>query len=335
MKLAKRLLLGLVLASASARAQEKAVPGDLERAMAAVQEGRQAFAAGKMHDALRAFRDAWVLRKTPDVAANMAIIEANFGQHRDAAEHFQFALARLPPSTSDEQGDAISAGLKKEKQEVVTLAMRVSPESATITVDGTQVDMAAELYVSPVTTHTISAAASGYAPESRTISAAAGATASVVFELKSTELAPSTSAIAPSPEPMGAPTGDQPSQRRSLVPVFIGGGVAVAAAVVGTVFWIDSGKALDRAHAARDALPPGDSACGTGTPLHDQCATLHDRWADYDKDRNFGTASFIVGGVAAAVTLTYWFWPRSKGPVPQASAFVAPGHTELHARWAW
>jgi thioredoxin-like negative regulator of GroEL len=87
---------------------------DATRVKALVEQAKSAFSAGKMHDALRGFRDAWDLAKTPEIAANLAIVEASLGQHRNAAEHFQFALSHLSPSATVDQRQAVAAGLDTE-----------------------------------------------------------------------------------------------------------------------------------------------------------------------------------------------------------------------------
>jgi hypothetical protein len=87
---------------------------DAQRAAELVAGAKAARAAGDVHQALRAFRDAWELTKTPEIAANLAVVEASFGHHRDAAEHFQFALAHLPPTATVEQQQAVAAGLDEE-----------------------------------------------------------------------------------------------------------------------------------------------------------------------------------------------------------------------------
>src|SRR6187401_3781280 len=57
---------------------------DAKRAAELVAAAKAARAAGDVHQALRGFRDAWDLTKTPEIAANLAVVEASFGHHRDA-----------------------------------------------------------------------------------------------------------------------------------------------------------------------------------------------------------------------------------------------------------
>src|SRR3954454_11393209 len=84
---------------------------DSDRANLLFKKGKVAFNAGKYNDALRIYSEAWTLKKSPDIAANLAQTESELGKHRDAAEHFSFALGHLLPSSTDEQQQALAEGL--------------------------------------------------------------------------------------------------------------------------------------------------------------------------------------------------------------------------------
>lgn len=326
------LALGLLLASPVARAQASAA--DAERASAFVSDAKKAFSEGRTHDALRAFRDAWALEKTPEIAANLAIIEAKFGQHRDAAEHFRFALSHLSTNATHEQKQAIAAGLDAEKREVVTLTIAGSPAGATVSIDGVEAPIADEVYVSEGS-HTLVAALPGYESATVPINALAGTTIPVAFSLKKLAIAAGPSGAASLPSQTSSAS-DHAWHSPSLVPVFIGGGIAVVGVALGTVFLLKAGKAEDTANAKTKELPAVDNACGSGTPFTDKCQALHQANVDVDTNRNLAVASFVVGGAAAAGALAYWLWPRgNSSKLPEASAFVAPGYAELRARWAW
>ena len=101
-------LLAATLIVGHAQAQNGA---DSERANVLFKKGKLAFNAGKYDDALRIYTEAWSLKKSPDIAANLAQTESELGKHRDAAEHYAFALAHLLPSSTDEQKVALAEGL--------------------------------------------------------------------------------------------------------------------------------------------------------------------------------------------------------------------------------
>src|ERR1041384_3825181 len=65
---------------------------DSDRANQLFKKGKVAFNAGKYNDALRIYSEAWSLKQSPDIAANLAQTESELGKHRDAAEHFSYAL---------------------------------------------------------------------------------------------------------------------------------------------------------------------------------------------------------------------------------------------------
>src|SRR6478752_9013650 len=81
---------------------------DSDRANLLFKKGKVTFNAGKFNDALRIYNEAWSLKQSPDIAANLAQTESELGQHRAAAEHFSFALAHLLPSSTDEQKQALA-----------------------------------------------------------------------------------------------------------------------------------------------------------------------------------------------------------------------------------
>lgn len=329
---ASRFLLAAALLLASPHAHAQASASSAERASEYVGDAKKAFSEGRMHEALRAFRDAWALEQSPEIAANLAIIEAKFGKHRDAAEHFRFALSHISTAATDEQKRAIADGLDAEKREVVTLTLSVRPAGVVISIDGVAMPLTDEVYVTEGT-HTLVASLSGYESTTVPINSFAGTTLPVAINLRRLDMATHGSVAA---VPQMETTLGKSSRPPSLVPVFIGGGIAVVGAALGTVFLLKAGSAENAATAKSNALPPGNTACGTGTPFGADCQALHHANAEVDKDRNIAVAGFVVGGAAAAGVLTYWLWPRKLSTkLPETSAFAVPGHAQLAARWAW
>src|SRR5450755_1343281 len=146
--LASACLLAVFSAAGPARADGNA---DNERANLLFKKGKIAFNEGKYTDALRIYDEAWHLKQSPDIAANLAQTEAELGKHRDAAEHFAFALAHLLPSSTDEQKTALAAGLEIEKKEVGTLHVTLEPADAALNVDDAPVTLPTngDVYVEP------------------------------------------------------------------------------------------------------------------------------------------------------------------------------------------
>jgi hypothetical protein len=312
---------------------------DEKRAMTLAAEAKAALAAGKTQDALRGFRDAWAVARTAAIAANLATIEASFGLHRDAVEHFEFALQHLPQNATNAQKRAVAAAFEAEVAQVTTVRIRSVPAVISISIDGVPVagDMPADkVYLEPGR-HEVRAEAPGYQAATRTIDEIAGSTVPIEFNLDAINVA---AAPATPPELIPAavqiePLPPESSERRSRVPLFIGGGLVLASAAVGTVLLVQSNHSFDDAAARHDALPPGNS-CGNGTPFVEQCQALKDAYDTAYRERNFAIGAFVVGGIAAIGTATYWLWPRARPRgAPVADASVAPGYALVRARWSW
>src|ERR1700760_887068 len=108
---------------------------DSDRANLLFKKGKVAFNEGKYQDALRIYSEAWRLKQSPDIAANLAQTESELGKHRDAAEHFAYALAHLLPSSTDEQKQALAEGLQSEKKEIGSLRVTLEPGESALTID--------------------------------------------------------------------------------------------------------------------------------------------------------------------------------------------------------
>src|SRR6185369_5804486 len=124
---------------------------DGDRANQLFKKGKVAFNSGKYNDALRIYSEAWSLKQSPDIAANLAQAESELGKHRDAAEHFAFALAHILPSSTDEQKLALADGLAAEKKEISPLRVTLEPADSTLTIDDVfvTVPVAGDVYVDP------------------------------------------------------------------------------------------------------------------------------------------------------------------------------------------
>jgi len=61
-------------------------------------KGKALLKEGKKQEALAAYREAWKLRKSYDVAGNLGSLEIDLGLFRDAAEHLSYALSHYAAS---------------------------------------------------------------------------------------------------------------------------------------------------------------------------------------------------------------------------------------------
>ncbi|HET7542544.1 MAG TPA: tetratricopeptide repeat protein [Polyangiaceae bacterium] len=286
---------------------------DSDRANLLFKKGKVAFNAGKYNDALRIYTEAWSLKQSPDIAANLAQTESELGKHRAAAEHFSYALAHLLPSSTDEQQQALAEGLAQEKKEIGSLHVTLEPTDCVLTIDDIVLPLPAggDVFVEPGE-HTVSVTREGYQANRQTVHLSKGA--SQVLWIKLTELG-ATPDTAADPAHQKDPTDvNLPPvhnhSRRSMVPALVGGGVAVAGAAVGVTFLFAANSSQEDADHLRASLP-GPNACGEGSPYTEQCAKLHDKNSDVDRQRTIEIVGFSVAGAAAVGTAVYLLWPRS------------------------
>jgi hypothetical protein len=331
-------VLALVCLAGTARADANA---DSERANLLFKKGKVAFNDGKYTDALRIYGEAWGLKQSPDIAANLAQTEAELGKHRDAAEHFAFALAHLLPSSTDEQKKALAEGLEIEKREVSTLHVTLEPADALLAVDDAPVALPpnGEVFVDAGDHHAV-VSREGYETNSQTLHVSKGSAQVLWIKLPEQGAA----APAPAPAPVAAPVLDtlppklDEGSPRSLVPAVIGGGLVVAGAAVGVVFLLSANSSQKDANQVAGSLP-GNNACGAGTPHTADCATLHDDNKDIDRSRTIELTGFAVAGAAAVGTLVYLLWPHSidaataRSLTPSFSAAPGLGSLNLTGRF--
>jgi len=299
---------------------------DSDRANLLFKKGKVAYNDGKYADALRIYEEAWRLKQSPDIAANLAQTETELGKHRDAAEHFAFALAHLLPSSTDEQKRALADGLEAEKRLVGTLHVTLEPADSKLNVDGAVVSLppSGDLFVDSGE-HRCSVTHEGYESNTQVVQVSRGASRVLWIKLN----APGGAGPAPSgsgSEP-SAPPPITIQKPRSLVPAFIGGGVAVAGAAVGVAFLISGNSKQHDADQLRGQLS-GTNACGAGSPYQAQCAELHSKNSSVDSARHVEVAGFAVAGVAAVGTAVYLLWPHETATISgsiRPSFVVAPG----------
>ncbi len=308
-RLARACLLAAVCSSVRSHAQGNAA--DSERANILFKKGKVAFNGGKYSDALRIYSEAWRLKPSPDIAANLAQTEAELGKHRDAAEHFAFALAHLLPSSTDEQKTSLADGLEVEKSVIGTLHVTLEPANSALSIDDTAVMLPVngEVFVEAgdhraVVTH------DGYEQNEQTLHVSKGAAQVVWIKLLEVRAAAQTAppALALAGDASPPKLAEPPS--RSMVPVAIGGGLVVTGAAVGFVSLFSANSSQKDADQLGSTLGP-NNACGVGTPHDTECAKLHDVNRDIDRSHTIEATGFAVAGAAAIGTLLYFLWPHS------------------------
>ena len=324
-------LLAVLSVAGPARADGNA---DSERANLLFKKGKVAFNDGKYTDALRIYTEAWHLKQSPDIAANLAQTEAELGKHRDAAEHFAFALAHLLPSSTDEQKNALAAGLEVEKKEIGTLHVTLEPADAAFSVDDAPVTLPTngDVYVEPGD-HRTSVTHEGYQVNQQALHVSKGGERVLWIKL---EPAAGGAVAATSPAESGTNPGSElprsstnrPSMvdsegsgGRSLVPAFVGGGIAIAGTAAGIGFLLSGSSHGNKADDLTSKIS-GRNGCGTGTPYAADCNSLHSENQSAASARRLETVSFAVAGAAAVATVLYLLWPHADGTSARVSGPV-------------
>lgn len=276
--------------------------------------GKVAFSKGDMPEAERLFGEALALRKSSDIAANLAQSELEQQKYRKAAEHFAWALANLLPSATDAQRKAVESGLARSRTEVAILRLEIKPEGSDVLVGQDSVGkspIANSVYVDAGEV-IVSVKHDGFVSVDKRLMVGKGTEQAVEITLTPKDDAAASSGTGPavdsglqrSPAPAPSDAGAD-AKPKSLVPAFVATGVAVAGGVVGLVFTLSANSKSDKADDKRDALN-ALGGCNGGAPAAD-CADLKDQRDSVDTSRNLAVGAFVVGGVAA-LAAGYFYW---------------------------
>ena len=271
---------------------------DNARARVLLREGIDAFKAGKNEEAATALSGAWAIRQTYDVAASLAQAELALKRYRDAAEHLDYCVSHFSPMDSEQRLQQIKAALADAKTHVATLKISVDRPGAEVRIDTRVVGVsppAASTFVDPGA-HALEARFGGD-KVSQVLSFQAGREYPVSLRLGI------ASGQVPAP-PSAA------HDNRSIVPVIIGGTIAV----IGAAGLITFGLAASSNTDTRERLRAQNGAfgCSDGTAPAGDCVAERDAADSHDKNRNLAVASAIVGAIGLVSIPVYWFWPRGE-----------------------
>jgi len=315
-----RLLAPFLIASALqvavpnfALAQTTQVSADENaRARELFRQGAAAMKEGKFQDARKALQQVWTIRQSYDVAAILGQVELELKAYRDAAEHLDFALRNLAPRESAETLANIKTGLASAKQRVGELRITVNEAGVPLTLDEKDLGsspLPTSIFVEPGS-HVVKAHGRFDRVASQTIQAAAGSAYAVELTLAaekaSTPTVPSSGLGEPSLPP---PRSEDAHEGPSMVPVVVGGSIALVGLGLGVGYRVAASSALDDLQALKEKN--GASGCNTGAAASADCDAARSAGESVDFRRNISTASFVVAGAALVGTAMYWLWPRS------------------------
>ena len=311
------LLVGLALGTGTlvatpALAQTSA--SETARVTDLFKRGKLAFAKGDMAEAEHLFAEALSLRKSSDIAANLAQSELEQQKYRSAAEHFSWALANLLPSASDAQRKAVETGLARSRAEVAVLRLEIKPDGSDVLVGPENLGkspLTSSVFVDPGEV-IVSVKHDGFVSIDKRVMVGKGTEQAVEVTLTAKEGAAAPDASAPVVDsglrPAEAAASNDTADRtgkKSLVPAFVATGAAVAGGVVGLVFTLSANSTSDDADELRDRLLD-QGGCNGGAPATD-CADLKDQRDSVDSSRKLAVGAFVIGGVAA-LAAGYFYW---------------------------
>lgn len=304
----------MLVAPDSALAQTSA--SETARVTELFKSGKAAFAKGDMAEAERLFAEALAMRKSSDIAANLAQSELEQQKFRKAAEHFSWALANLLPSASDAQRKAVEAGLARSRAEVAVLRLDIKPDGSDVLVGQDNVGK------SPITSNVfvdpgeviIQVKHDGFVSVDKRVMVGKGTEQGVELTLSPKEGAAEPAAAGPvvdsglqaNAQPTAPSDAGATAEPKSLVPAFVATGVAVAGGVVGLVFTLSANSKAEDADTLRDRLK-AEGGCSGGAAPPGDCADLKSQRDSVDSSRNLAVGAFVVGGVAA-LAAGYFYW---------------------------
>lgn len=268
---------------------QPALADDADRSF---EQGTTALKAGKYEDALHAFEAVWKQRKTHDVAANLALAELQLGKHRDAAEHFAFALRNFPVTGDQAIRKGIEGAFAEAKKHVMTLRVIVSIDGAEVTIDRSVVGrspIADDIFVEPGA-RTIEARLPGHVTAVQKLEAKQGASDKIELALK--------------PE-------DQVVPERSRLPSYIAFGAGGAGLVLGVV--TGAIATSDKSSLAKTCGPSHVCPKSAQGDLENTVTLSH-----------VSTVGFVVAGLGAAVGVTLLLLPGDQKTAPRASLLLSP-----------
>jgi hypothetical protein len=328
------LVLGWLLVAAPAAAQ---APADglaaawTERARNLYNEGRNLYAAREWERAHAAFAAAWGVKKHWQIGAMLGHCEMMLGRHRDAAEHFAWALRSGGRAPGMEEIDAMQVGLERARARVAAMLVQVDEPGAQVLVDGELVGtspLADPVFMEPGR-HRFEARVSGRAPVHTSLQLAEGSSQLMVLSFAS-GVAEVTRA-GPQASPQRADRSGGPSAR--LVTLIAGAGVSALALGVGVGYSLKKSDANSDADASLANLTQryGATPCYQPQAAAAECARLADARERADDAGKVATGAFITFGVAGALTAataaSYLVWPSRKhgDAAGQVSLVAVPG----------
>jgi len=259
----------------------------------------------------------WNKSKTYDVASSLGQVEFRLQHYAAAARYMTFANANVPPSEKTEFIKKLEKGLQEVRVRVGAIRVTVGEPGAELRAGDQligQSPLTEEVFLDPGSC-VVTATKDGRVARQQIV-AHGGESFTVTLNLPAAEQPPSppgaTTPPPPATEPAPLTTTHPPppaSSSPDLLPVAIGGGVALVALATGIGFRLSANSSYDDADALRNKN--GAQGCADGTAPASDCTAQTDANKSGDRKTNVSTVAFGVAGAAVVGTAVYWFWPRS------------------------
>lgn len=317
---------GFVLFIASAARAD-----DAERAEELFRAGNAAFAEDDLHAAYDAYRAAWSLRQSFDIACNLGRTEAELMLSRDAATHLHYCVRTFSASSRSEFRGAqerFRTLFDSVRTKVGAFSISTYPEGAQVEVDGVSwgtSPLAAPVFVDPGS-HRVLVRLAGYPAVERVLSVDAGGTLALRVDLTVEE---GPTAPPPAPAPIAAKSSLQPALP---APIAADRGFGARGAVVLTgaaLTAVGLGVGIGFSLAAEAAQKDAERALGAcdRDPGGAACTRLAAALDEKDGRRDVAMLSFLLAAATSAATLSAFLLlpdakPNAARPVG-ASAFVS------------
>jgi hypothetical protein len=276
--------------------------------------GEKAFESKDLQGARARFLEAYAIRPSFDVLANLGLVESRLGLLRDAAEHLAAALATFPPSGDPAVKRAMEsdlAGLAKKLGRVVVEA----GAGAQLRVDDTDRGLvpargSVELWLDPGE-HRLEATDPERGDARANVRITPGSEQTLVLRF-TTSASQSSDTVDPSR--------DEPGDAWPLWPGFVVGGVGVAGLGVGAIFAVLASSASDDAASLTAGLEE-PRACLRATPAP-ACTEIQASLEDRDTLSNVSLGAFVGAGVLTAAGATLLVLHTLDTPTPDTTSSI-------------
>lgn len=322
--------LGLLPTTAAAQDEEAEAQADrsrecfeLAQADACFSEGRRLYKAEDIDGAYKAYKKAWELKRSYEVAANLGNVEIKLEKWGDAYVHMWWAKENAPVTSPPEVFEKLEDKKREALKYTSARFIKVAHEGteirgATVTIDGAEVGATPLDDPIPLDpgTHEITIAAKGYETLTKKLETKIGTSETVTYELtlKADEVV-----VVKDP-------GHEP-----ILPLIIAGGV-VGLGAIGAgagLLAVSSSKGSERQDLV-SGLSEGSCSNPTTQALIDTCANIADLADQENTFSSAGTGLLIGGGVVTLATILYasigyaLYDPEADGDGPAATLRFTP-----------